>query len=406
MLEYLYIYYKVSRMFKILLIFLLVVTNLYPVDEMLIRTNKLDIINEQKKEIEANAQKIKYDWISPLNLSHSYSRSNIQGEGVSDTSLNLTQDVFRSGGIIYKIAYADIKLKNSLSSLSLENTSLYKELYSGLLALKKLRLILKQNHFTFLNTEIEVFLKTQQYKTGDVDITELNRALREKNSALKIELTAKQAIVEKEIELKKLTDVKLESIDVPIFKMLSKEEYQESNYNLEVSKLNGELSDTSYKITRSSYLPTISINGAYGYRDNPTINFNDDYYSFGATLSMPLDYNYYSTLQESKAVYLTNKLQIQETKIDEMALYKAGISRIQNYEAYKIVTQENISLYTNLIKIVQKALKSGLKTGYDLKTLQNTKKIDEIELEISNINIQIELVELTFATKRGESYYE
>lgn len=79
---------------------------------------------------------------------------------------------------------------------------MYEELFTGLLEYKKLDFILKQNHFTLLNTEIDVFLKTQQYKTGDADITELNRALREKNAALKVKLTAKQVMIEKEIALK------------------------------------------------------------------------------------------------------------------------------------------------------------------------------------------------------------
>ena len=388
------------------MIFILLAFNLFASDTTLIRVNKQNIINEQKKEIEANAAKIKYEWIAPLNLSSSYSQSNLQDDGVTDTSINLNQDVFRSGGIYYKIDYANIKEENSLSSLALENSSLYKDLFGTLLELKKLRLTLQQNHFTFLNTEIEVFLKTQQYKAGDLDITELNRALREKNSALKVELIAKQAIVEKEIELKKLTDIELDKINIPMFELLSQEEYAKTNYNIEVSKLSSELSDKAYKIARSSYLPTVSLNGAYGYRDNPNINFNDDYYSIGASISMPLDYNYNATLQESRAVNLNNKLQIEESNIDEMALYEAGVSKIKNYEAYKVVTQDNITLYTKLIEIVQKAFKSGLKTGYDLQTLENTKRIDELELEISDINIQIETVALIFATKIGESYYE
>jgi outer membrane protein len=276
----------------------------------------------------------------------------------------------------------------------------------GLLEYKKLDFILKQNHFTFLNTEIDVFLKTQQYKTGDADITELNRALREKNSALKVKLTAKQAMIEKEIALKKLTDREFDSIEIPKFELISEDEYKEANYNLLVASTNKELADKEYKITKSSYLPTVSINGAYGYRDNPNINFNDDYYTIGATLSMPLDYNTKAALQERKAIYMQNSLKIQESKIDEMASYEAGVSKIKNYKAHKEVTQDNIKLYTKLIDITDKAVQSGLKKGYDLQSLKNTKKIDELEIEISDINIQIELAKLIFTTNKGENYYE
>jgi len=394
-------------MFKTLfIIFFFLTFNLFASDKTLIRLNKQDIINEQKKEVEANAQKLKYDWIAPLNLSSSYTKSNTNDDAISDTSINLNQDIFRSGGIIYKIDYANVKLQNALESLALANTSMYQELFTGLLEYKKLRSMLKQNHFTLQNTEIDVFLKTQQYETGDADITELNRALREKNAALKLKLTAKQALIEKEIALKKLTDRELDSIDIPKFELISEDEYKEANYNLLVASTNKELSDKEYKITKSSYLPTVSINGAYGYMDNPNINFNDDYYTIGATLNMPLDFNTKVTLQESKAIYMQNSLKIQESKIDEMASYEAGVSKIENYKQHKEVTQDNIELYTKLIDITDKAVKSGLKTGYDLQTLQNTKKIDELELDISDINIQIELAKLIFTTKKGENYYE
>lgn len=394
-------------MYKTLfIIFFFLAFNLLASDKTLIRVNKQDIINEQKKEIEANAQKLKYDWISPLNLSSSYTKSDTNSDAISDTSIKFNQDIFRSGGIIYKIDYANVKLKNSLESLALANTSMYEELFRGLLEYKKLDSILKQNHFTLLNTEIDVFLKTQQYETGGADITELNRALREKNAALKVKLTAKQAMIEKEIALKKLTDRELDSIDIPKFELISEDEYQQSNYNLLVASTNKELSDKEYKITKSSYLPTLSVNGAYGYMDNPNINFNDDYYTVGATLNMPLDFNTKVTLQESKAIYMQNSLKIQESKIDEMASYEASVSKIENYKQHKEVTQDNIELYTKLIDITDKAVKSGLKTGYDLQTLQNTKKIDELEIEISDINIQIELAKLIFTTKKGENYYE
>jgi outer membrane protein len=393
-------------MFKILIPVVIISFNLFASDDPLLRVNKQEIIKAQKQEIEANSQKTKYDWIAPINLSSSYTKSDTQDDFVSDSSISLNQDIFRSGGIMYKIDYANVKRENSLASLASQNTSLYKELFTGLLQLKKLKLIEKQTHFNLLNAEIEVFLKTQQYKAGDLDITELNRALRDKNSILKSELTAKQNIIEREIELKKLTDKDLSSIEIPKFELIDKKSYEEANYNLLVANLNTELSDKAYKVTRSSYLPTLSVNAAYGYTDNPNINYDDDYYRYGLRLSMPLSFNYSSTLEESRAAYLQDKLQIQEDKIDVMSLYDVTLSKIKNYEDYKLITQNNIELYSDLMEIVKQALKSGMKTGYDLKTLQNTTQADKLELEINDINIQLELAELIFATKMGENYYE
>lgn len=393
-------------MFKIIVLTIFIFVNLYSSENSLIRTNKQEIIKLQKQEIEENANRLRYEWISPLSISSSYSKSSTQDDNVLDASINLNQDIFRSGGILYTIEYADVKNQSSLNSLSLEYTSLYKQLYTSLLDMKRLRLTLEQAEFSLKNADIEVYLKTQQYKAGDVDITELNRALREKNSALKSKLSAQQAIVEKEIAIKKLTHKDIDSIQVPKFHLISEDEYKERNYELLASKLDSQLSASSYKRTTSAYLPSLSVNGAYGYTDNPNINFKDDYYSMGLTFSMPLDYNYFSTVQESKVVYLNKKLQVTESQIDIKALYDSSMSKINNYKENQDLTRENITLYTELIDITQKALSSGVKTGYDLETLQNTKEIDELELKISELNIQMELVELIFSTKIGENYYE
>lgn len=392
-------------MYKVLLvIFISMMSNIFAADTPLLKKNRQEILEQKKKEIEAGAKRSKYDWIAPLSLSASYSQRD-DDDLITDTSIALDQDLFRSGGIFYQIEYADARLQNSLTSLAQQESSLYEGLYIGLLGLQRLRLILEQTHHTLLNYEIEVFLKTQQYKTGDVDITELNRALRERNAALKRELTARQSIVESEIELKISTDIELENITVPTFRSILKDTYEKTDYDLLIADLSAKESDKEYKIARSSYLPTISLNAAYGHQDDPNLDLDDDYYQVGVTLSMPLDYNTDATLQESKAYSMRKRLEIQDIRTEELSLYDEGISKIKNYEEHIKVTKENIRLYTRLIDIVQKALKSGLKTGYDLKTLKNTKLVDELELEINEIDIQIELARLLFATKKGEEYY-
>lgn len=395
-----------SWMGRLILVFIVFVTTLFASQTELLKKNKQDIIKQKQKEIEFNTQKLKYNWISPLNISTSLSKSDIYNKAVSDASINLNQDVFRSGGIFYRLKYADVKLKYDLTSLAKQNSSLYENLFIGLLNLKKLNFSLNQTHYNLLNSDIEVFLKTQQYKTGEADITELNRALREKNSVLKTELIAKLAIVEKEIELKKLTDMPLSEIVLPQFELMTQDEYEKLNYSLNEARLNLEVSNEEHKILRSNYLPAISINGAYGYRDNPNLNIDGDYYQVGIALNMPLDYNEKATLEEQKAAKMRKKLEIIDTQINELSVYEQRNSKIKNYQEHNEVTKKNIELYSELIEIIQKALDAGLKTGYDLQTLQNTKAVDELEIGINEINIQIELAQLLFATYKGESYHE
>lgn len=255
------------------------------------------------------------------------------------------------------------------------------------------------------NSDIEIFLKTQQYKTGTIDITELNRALRDKNTILKTKLTLKQSIVDKEISLQKLSDIPLEKIQLPTFTPLSQDEYEKHNFNIRLSQLDIAQTGENYNIIKSNYYPVFSLNAAYGYMNNPNLNRSGDYNSVGVLLSIPLDFNTKSTIEESRVTLLRKKLEIQETKRDEDALYKQGVSKIKNYKEHNKVVKNNIALYTKLIDITKEGVRLGMKTGYDLQTLENTKKIDEIELKLNETNIQIELATLRFATTLGERYY-
>lgn len=391
---------------KLILFYFLAMLSLFASEDgTIIKKNKQDIIQYKKQEVEANTQKLKYNWIAPLNINSSYTKTDSNDEFISDTSITLNQDIFRFGGIAYQMSYADAKSRYDLATIAIENASLYKELFLGLLNLQNLNLSLKQTQYKLKNSEIEIFLKTQQYKTGNVDITELNTALRDKNTILKVELTLKQNIIDQEISLKKLTDIPLEKINLPKFRLLSQEEYSELNYNILQAQLNTQQADQEYKIVKSNYDPSISINGKYGYLDNPNINQSQDYNSIGAAINIPLDYNTNTTIEESKIALMRKKVQVSDTVADELSLYDKAISKVKNYQEHNTVIKNNIELYNKLIKIIEEGLKVGLKTGYDLQTLQNTRTVDEIEVNINLVNIQSELAQLQFSTNLGENYY-
>ena len=105
----------------IMLVFVLISVNLFASDTYLLKKNKQEIIKQQQIEIESNTDKLKYDWVSTLTISASYSKSDIYSKYISDASVRLNQDIFRSGGILYRLKYADIKLKHDLTSLALQN---------------------------------------------------------------------------------------------------------------------------------------------------------------------------------------------------------------------------------------------------------------------------------------------
>ncbi len=399
-------------MYKIFLLLIFVLSiNLFAFDESLLKEEKQDILQQKEAEIRASSKQLKYNWISPLNLSASTSKSNTQDDFGYDTSIQLNQDIFRSGGIGEALEYGDLKLAYDLIGLDKERTILYQELFVSLLKLEKLKFSLEQTEYKLKNGDIEVFLKKEQYKIGTVDITELNRALMDKNSILKTLLTTKTTLLNQKIRLTKLTDITLEKIKIPHFKLLSKEHYLKNNINILKVKLQNKLAKSAYNITKSDYLPKLSVNAQYGYQDTKVSSLqnsktNHDYHSLGLNLSMPLDYNTKAALQEKKAISIRTKLEITDLEADEIALYNEALHQIENYQDHSKVIEKNILLYDELIDIGEKGFKSGYKSGYDVETLKNTKIIDLVEIKINDIDIQIEQVKLHFATNLNEVTYE
>lgn len=393
-----------------LLLGLLLSVNLFADDYMqYLTTQKQQIQIEKKKEIEAAYKGLKYNWINPLTLSASTSKNSNFDVWSKSAGVSLNQDLFRSGGILYALDYANTKREYDLLSLEIENNTLYQELYLALLNLKVLELELSQNDYQIKNADINIFLKRQQYQTGEIDITLLNDALMEKNTLLKSKLTLQESISKQKIALTALTDTPLEHIVIPTFTTPEKTRFLHNNLTLLLVDAQSNLSNITYKLTKTGFLPTLSVNGQYGYQDNTSdgiLNQNPDntYHNMGLTLSMPLDFNTKSSLQEAKAAAMAQKIAIADTKNDQLSTYEQQISQIQNYKDHIAVIEENLKLYKELITITECGFKSGYKTGYDLQTLQHTKEIDRLEIEIDQLNIQIESAKLTFAMRTGEEH--
>lgn len=395
---------------RYLLLSLFTLTPLTALDTSLLTSDKQEIFEQKKRVIEASAQQLKYNWVSPVSVSSSLSSSDGVNDMSSNTAIQLNQDIYRSGGISESMNYADGQLAYDMLGLEEENAVVYSELLVGLLELQQLNVTLKKTEYQFKNSEIEVFLKSQQYKSGNVDITELNDALMRKNAILKTLLTTKQSIIDQEISLKKLTPLSLESIKVLPFRPLSKEQFIQNNFTLLQSKLESQLAGTQYAIKKTDYLPTVSLSAKAGYQDSlqssSQILMDNAYHSLGVTVSMPLDFNANSALEEQEANYLQRRINVSDVQRAQNAFYEQSINKINNYQNHINVTAQNMKLYAELIDVTQKGFDAGYKTGYDLQTLQNTKIIDELEIEINELNIQMTQAGLHFASNLGERYYE
>lgn len=380
-------------------------SNLLGAENTLLSGEKQEILRQNQSIYESEYEKLRTNWIAPLNLNASYSYDkSATGDYHSNTenlSASISQDIFRSGGITYQIRYADAK-KQSAQIAHQQQIALYnQQLFLALLTYQKNSVLLEQSQKRLSNKEIEIFIKRQLYDAGKVDITELNNAFMEKSSELRTLTTHKYALSEQRFEIAKISDIAPETFPIPRFEMTPKEEYLSGEFDLQYAQAQSATLKNLYEVTATNYLPRVALNADVGYRNyDPkelSGGYNGHYYSAGLQLTLPLVYNASATIQEAQATYLQEAAKSADRKRELNAEYAQVIEKIKSYEEYITITSNNLPLYDELIRAVQAGVNAGTKTGYDLQTLKNTKAIEELEIKINEINIQLELAKLYFA---------
>lgn len=374
-------------------------------NDSLLSEEKRELLRQQQSIYESEHEKLRYNWIAPINLNGTYSYDkSAQGDYHSDTqsiSASLSQDIFRSGGITYQIAYADAKKESETLALQKQIATYNQDLFIALLNFKKNLILREQSQKRLNNKEIEVFIKRQLYDAGKVDITELNNALMEKSGELKTIASLKYSLAEQRFEISKISNITPEDFTLPRFELIEKEQFLAHQLDLRYVRSQTKVLKNLADVTSSQYLPTLSLNADIGYRkyDPKELSgsYNGNYYTTGIQLTLPLAYNASATIQEAQATYLKESANAADKHRELEATYTQIIEKIESYREYNTITSQNLTLYDDLLQAIQAGVNVGTKTGYDLQTLQNTKAIEELEIKINEINIQILLAQLHFA---------
>lgn len=379
-------------------------------DASLLSTEKQTLLRQQQEINQAEHEKLRTNWISPINLNASYSYDkSAMGDYHSEIetlSASISQDIFRSGGITYQIRYADAKKQSAEIAYQQSVAQLNQQLFLALLNYQKNSVLIEQSQKRLNNKEIEIFIKRQLFESGKVDVTELNNALMGKSSELKTLTSLRYSHSEQRYEITKISDINPDIYSLPYFELADKEQFVTQQFDLRYAQAQSDTLKNLYHVTATHYLPAVALNADMGYRnyDPKELSgaYNGDYYSAGLQLTMPLIYNASATIQEAQATYLQEAAKIADQKRALQAEYAQAIEKIQSYRNYIEITSKNLILYDELIRILQAGVTAGTKTGYDLQTLQNTKAIEELEIKINEIDIQIELAKLHFALKASK----
>jgi outer membrane protein TolC len=354
----------------------------------------------QKEQIEASYEKTRYDWLSPINLKASDIYEKTAAYGTKDTRQNISagiaQDLFRSGGITYTLEYAQAKREADTLALGKDISVVNQQLIAAVLTYRKNKIALEQSELRLKNAQIEIFLKRKQYEAGDIDITFLNNALMNQSNELKNNTSLRYTLAQQKFEASKLSDTSIDSITLPTYTLAQKEDFLEDGWDIRTSQALAASAAQQYGQIKSSYLPKLTFIADAGYQrfdtqSLPSSDYRGNFYDAGFQLSMPLAYNSSATSQEAQAVYLKQQAQTADAKRQMSAVYEQTVALVESYKRTISITQENLNYYDELLSTTKIAVNAGYKAGYDLKTLQNTRAIEELEIKINELNIQIQL---------------
>lgn len=357
---------------------------------------KNEIRDLETKSIEEKKEVNKYEWLNDLNISLSQSKDD-ENIKTKDYSLNLNQKILDFGGISSQIDYANNLFNQEALKIKMENFEDLNTLYKNFIDLKINDINILQNDLNIKNSEIEVDIKKSQYRNGQSDISDLNDAIMKKNLLEDSKMNLKLNKVIYENDIKKLTSYEINNLTIPSISLISKDIFLEKSTKKLYANLESQVSQNEYKKTKSKYLPALNLTGAIGYQDSTTKK-SQDYYNYGASITMPLNYTFSNDIEYSKLVYLQNRKKEELTSIELEKVYDSSIETIKQFENRINLALNDIKLYEELLELNQEEFNAGFKADEDVQTLKNSKEIRKLDIEKYKLNIKKELLYIYFQT--------
>jgi len=357
----------------------------------------------QKNSVEAS--KLRNSWIAPVQLNYSYSRSDPYiGEQISENaSIRMNQPVFQSGGIYYGIKFADASRLFSDYSTDSAKRKMIKDTIATLFQIKQYELREEKQLLQIDNAEINLKQKQEEYLSGQLDSGFLDNAIIQKNIVTQtmydIEATKEKLIA----TFDSLSDLDYQTTKLPYLELINEKDFLKYNISVKLSEATIQKNRYAKNVKIASYLPSVNLTAAYNWnkRDNQQFSENlppnseeNNYYSYGFAVSIPLNVNSFKDIESARVDYLKSKV-LKLDKVRELkALFRQVMQNIKNYEKKIALSHENMKLYSKLLKDTQELYAAGYKTEYDVNTLKNSLKIQELDTKIYEIDKQLELLTL------------
>ena len=381
------------------LLLLLLSTSLYALDSdnNYLSQTKQDILNYSYEKADQDSKKLKNDWINPITYQYIY--SNTEDYDTTRSMINISQPIFKSGGIYSAIKYANSIHNQTNSGIDVQRKELIKQTVNVLFQIKQIDITLNKQKLLVTNALLDVTRKREQVLNGILDTSFLDNAILDLNTNQNslIDLEYQRELLINDLSL--LSDKKYKELELPILQMINNDDFITNNIYIKQAK---NTIDSSYwlkNMTISSYLPTVNLTADYTkYHEtdqNPNVSKNGEE-TYGFNITIPLDIKFSYNIQSSKIEYLKNKAALQDKKREEEMIFNNSAAKIESLNKKIMIAKSDINLYDSLVTQIKEQLDVGMKTPSDLETIQNSQKIKILEIESLNIDKQLELLEVYY----------
>lgn len=354
-----------------------------------------NIINTKKNIIKKDKNINKKEWLGIVNFNSSVTRKKNNENDLFNYELNYNQEIFNFGGIYYIIKTSEIKEQYELMNLNITYSDYINKIYSIIIDLKIFDEKIRKRKLKIKNQEITIRLKTEEYKAGQIDISDLNKEIIE-NNVLKESLV--NLIHEKENtaqSLEKYSDLNYKKIKLPGLRILKKDDFFDISKKLKLASYEIELKKYLHKKTKTNYYPKLFLNTNVSYANNDSYDYQSNY-SYGLKLTLPFDFSSNDNIEKSQLNYLLAKKERELKKLEEKIKYNSILNNIGKYKNLLKIAQDDIILYNKLLKETKEEYNAGFKTINDIDILSNTKKIRFLDIKLNEFYIQKEIISLYF----------
>ena len=363
--------------------------------------NKTLMFEYDLERNELESDKLSKSWINPVMLRYNQNHSTqFPGKTIKtgNYTVSIDQPIFRSGGIYYAIKYADALCSANRTDIVLQRRAMIGDAVSILFELKKNALQQKKMQYQIKNDKIDIRQKRDSYNAGILDSSFLDQAILKKSQDEATLLELKLALLELQQRFSLLSDKDPAKLKLPKLKLISKENYRSENLELKRDIHIANETDYQEGMTVAKYLPSVSLQGQYLNGDlNPLWSSSavkENYYTYGFSVSMPLDINSYADIESSKVAKLRAATQVIDRKETVNEEYDWIRNSLSILDRKIILAKKDEKVYGNLYRLTKDLAKAGEKTDLDVQVMRNSKEIRKIDQRIYEIDKQIQLLKL------------